>query len=104
MLSTILHLMVLVAGANVFILALRFYLFFRATEHHLAKTLRFFLVEQLVTVLGLVFFSIRNVSGFLHHGQENEFLVLDVSTRLVILMMMIKSTHNLSSSIKKILE
>ena len=93
-------------GATSFGLAVRFYLFFVRSNHHLSRTMRFFLVEQIVTSLGTLAFSTNSLAATLTGVPESEWNnvtpELAIAIRVAMFGAMIQSTTALSLSVMRV--
>lgn len=88
-------------------LSVRFYVFFSGSRHHLSRTMRFFLTEQLVTTCGTLYFSWNSLCGTIRGLPADQWNTLDptlaITIRVVMFAAMIQSTASLSWSVLRVL-
>lgn len=87
-------------------LAIRFAVFFSSSNHHLSKTMMRFLVEQIVSSLGTLLFSISSLMATITGMPEEMWNatppLVAITIRMVMFAAMIESTSSLSMSIQRV--
>lgn len=95
-------------GLTSLILAARFLWFFYHSTHHLSRTMRLLLIEQIVTASGTLIFSSSSLYSTLTGVPPAHWNTISpevaVIIRVVMFLCMIQSTTSLSLSILKVVE